>query len=251
MISVLLIFYIGVFVICLFLRKNVQKSSMHSLAISFPNTAFMGIPVLMSLFGEKSLLPLAIVNLLTTFMFCGTVFILEITDKNQSRTEKAMYSKVLKVMFTQPVLIAILMGIFASAFKIEIPKALSNFCHQLGMTAGPCAMFILGERILNLKFSSMLKKHIRIGLIAKLILMPMITFVVLIFLDVNPLWAASGLVLMSLPSAGSTYMLAVEKNVCIVESSELIIISTVVSLVSLTIIILAIPYIWPTVQFVV
>jgi predicted permease len=79
--------------------------------------------------------------------------------------------------------------------------------------------------------------------------MPIVTVVPLLLLNVNPLWAACGLILMSLPSAGSTYMLAVEKNVCIIESSELIIVSTVLSLVSLPVIILAIPYIWPTVQF--
>ena len=251
MIIVMSIFYIGVFCICLFFRKSVQISSMRSLAITFPNTAFMGIPVLLSLFGEKALLPLALVNLLTTFIFCGTVLILEITDKNKSREERSIYLKTLKIMITQPVLIAILAGILVSAFAIKIPVAISSFCHQLGMTAGPCAMFILGERILKLKFSSIFKRHISFGLFLKLVLMPLITYIVLLQFNVDPLWASCGLILMALPSAGATYMLAVEKNVCIVESSELIIISTVFSFISLSIIILAIPYIWPTVQFVI
>jgi malonate transporter and related proteins len=249
-IIVLVIFYLGIFAICLLFRKNIQTSSMHSLGISFPNTAFMGIPVLMSLFGEKSLIPLAVVNLLTLFMFCGTVLLLELTDSNQSRNGKNIYSKVLKTMISQPVLIAILGGIAMSMCHFEVPKPVSNFCHQLGMTAGPCAMFILGERVLNLKFGSVLKRNIRFGIVAKLILMPLIAVILLLVLNVNPLWASSGLVLMALPSAGSTYMLAVEKNICITESSELIIISTVVSFLSLSVIILALPYLWPTVQFV-
>ena len=235
MVIVMFLFYIGVFLFCRFYKRPANESLLLALSIAFPNTAFMGIPVLLSLFGEISLIPLAIANLVATLIFCLTVLLLEITEDDNR--EKNLLKKIIKVLLTQPLLIAIVLGIIASLVEFRLPKAASAFLHQLGSTCGPCAMFILGEKILDLKFNSLKKRYIKLGLIAKLIIMPIIAYLILNILNVSPIWAASGILLMGLPAASTPYMLAIEKNICSEESSELIIISTAFSLITLGIII--------------
>ncbi|MCP4179871.1 MAG: AEC family transporter [bacterium] len=243
-------FYIIIFIASYLAEKSAPISSLRSLALSFPNTAFMGIPILLSLFGEKSLLPLAMINLLTTLLFCCTILVLELTEKNQPKSQK-VHKKLLKIMIKQPIMLSIIAGIIISALKIHLPIVLSGFCHQLGSTAGPCAMFILGEKLLDIKFNSFFNKAITVGCILKLIIMPAVTLVMMLIFHVNPFWAACGFLLLSLPCASSTYMIAVDKKLYIKESSELIIVSTIVSFISLSAIIILIQNIWPTVHFII
>jgi malonate transporter and related proteins len=214
-----------------------------ALATASPNTAFMGIPVIMVLFGSKGMLSVIISSVILSLVVCVAVVMLEVflEPKNLS-----LFKLIKKIIVKNPIILSILAGFLLSALNIELPKSIAELFSQLGSTCGPCAMFAIGMT-LTLKLPRRIIPQLVIINLARLIVMPAIVFLLLLLFNASPLMAATGLILSAMPVAATTFIIAQQYETDVHESSDMVISSTLISIITLSIAILIISSYFPSI----
>ena len=117
---------------------------LHGMTATFGNTGYMGIPLMLIVFGEDGMLPGIISTVLNgTLVIMLATALLEI-DFSRGKGIWRVTLKVLGSMFASPLVMAALGGLALSALDWEMPLPLATFCDLLGAAAGPCALFAIG-----------------------------------------------------------------------------------------------------------
>ena len=218
--------------------------SLRSFSASFSNTAYMGIPFLIGLFGKDGLLPAAIATFLCYVLMMIAVMFIELSE-NQDCPKRETILNVSQSMIKNPLVIASLCGIAFSATGLTLPKPAVTFYHMFGAAAAPCALFAIGQVLMQQRISHFGELSVITAL--KLLLQPFITLGLVLLFGVDPLWAAMAFLLAALPTGTIGFILAQRYGCYQDRASAIILVSTLISLITLTIAVTIIPHIWPTV----
>ena len=228
----------------LFCRKGEKKVAViRALATASPNTAFMGIPVIMVLFGSKGMLSVIISSVILSLIVCVAVVMLEVFLEPENLS---LFKLIKKIIVKNPIILSILIGFLLSAFNVKLPKSIAGLFTQLGSTCGPCAMFAIGMT-LKLKLPKRIIPELVIINVARLIIMPAIVFSLLLLFNASQLMAATGLILSAMPVAATTFIIAQQYETDVHESSDMVISSTLISIITLSIAILIISRYFPAI----
>lgn len=241
--SSLILYIIGYCISSFFKSSDIRNSSIRSLAISSPNTAYMGIPILIGLFGNKAVLPVTLSTIILVFITAISIFVLELTKIPIKQNKPIITAS--KVLFCNPLVISPILGLVVACSKIHLPIFFSSFCHQIGTTAGPCALFAIGQ---SLNYHHIFTKKIEFSVVAflKLAAHPLLILFFIHIIGLSGFWAASAFILSSLPSAAIILIVAQKYNTYEESSSALIFETTVISLFTLMIVISIAAYLWPS-----
>ena len=125
--------YLLVFLFSRYVRRtSVSHSCQIAFVSSFPDMAFMGIPIFLVLFGEESLISIVIGNLITSLIMIPlTVSILEIAQASEVKTN--IMALVLKV-FKKPLVLAPIIGAIYSRLNLPMPKLAMESLTLIGGT---------------------------------------------------------------------------------------------------------------------
>lgn len=243
--SSLLIFVLGLGMAVFFQPEPFLRTNLRAFVMSSPNTAYMGLPVLVALFGAKAILPVAVATVLLIAIMAITIFINEVCQ-NQHHTLVAILGKVVFSIIKNPLIIAPLIGIGLAATNYHLPSILTDFCHLLGATAGPCALFAIGLSLAGSRILMVKSESLVVG-IMKLLVQPVLMLGFIFLFHVDAFWAACGFVLAGLPIAAITYVVALHYKVGEQHIASLIFETTVMSILTLALMIVVVGYYWPTV----
>ena len=200
-------------------RIRWNDASLGALVAAFPNTGFMGVPLLAALLGPQSVGPvivLIVVDMVITSSLCVALSRL---DEGEGHGAAAMLDagkKALRGVLTNPMPWAILLGAAASAASFTLPGPVEKTVWLLADAASPVALFTIGAVLARSQMQSNhpmpLGDYVPVALM-KLLLHPLLVLVVglaAIQLGV-PLdrFALTVMVLVSaLPSASNVSLLA-------------------------------------------
>ncbi|PKG55555.1 MULTISPECIES: AEC family transporter [unclassified Shewanella] len=215
-------------------------ASMRALNATFGNTAFIGIPLMAMLFpnNQTALAAAAIASLLSVLIFAIALVSLEMIGRKQSSSAAKIISLAL---MHNPIVVGSMVGIVLSAMTITLPDSIALIIRQLGMTSSPCALFAIGmvlaksaqhqtsTHIISLK---QLTEISAINAI-KLIFQPLVTYLIMFSLDVDPQLIAMGVILAALPTAASVYLLAQRYQTQVITSAQGILLGTLVTFITL------------------
>jgi malonate transporter and related proteins len=125
-------------------RIGWNDASMGALVAAFPNTGFMGVPLLVALLGAKAAGPAIItivIDMVITSSLCIALSRLDGADEHGfSKAAK----NALKGMLANPMPWSILLGTLASAISLTLPKPLAVTVGLLADSASPVALFTIG-----------------------------------------------------------------------------------------------------------
>jgi len=115
------------------------------------NTIFMGIPVNMALFGEKSV-PYVLLYYIANSAFFWTIGVYEITKDGNNKTLKLFSIDFIKKIFSPP-LMGFIVGMIMVLLNIKLPSVIMDTSKSLGNLTTPLSMFFIGASIymINLK----------------------------------------------------------------------------------------------------
>ncbi|MDR3292335.1 MAG: AEC family transporter [Methanobrevibacter sp.] len=198
-------------------------------AVILGNTAYLGYPIVSGIFGDDGLVRAIFFDISTPILFLFLSIILIISSGGSL---KDSFKKVLGF----PVLWGVSFGIIFNIFNIPIGDVLENTIKNIGVATVPLAMFSLG---LSLDFSRM-KKNIKIvSFISsiKLILYPLLSFVVVILLNLTELEFKVGIIESARPSSILSLILASNYGLDHELVADCIFLSTILSFITLPIII--------------
>ena len=125
-------------------RTNWNNASLGALVAAFPNTGFMGMPMLIALLGAKSAGPAIItivIDLLVTSSLCVALSRIDSAGKDGAM---AALGKALRGVASNPMPWAILLGTSFSAMNLELIGPLAKTVELLGNAASPAALFTIG-----------------------------------------------------------------------------------------------------------
>lgn len=206
----------------------------HSLASVFSNTGYMGIPLLITAFGDEGALPAIIATIINgAVVMPFGMAILEL-DRSESSNPLTALKDVVQGVLKSPLVLAALAGLVASGFQLPVPAPIETFCDLLGAAAGPSALFAMGLFLVSGRLRQGLPEVAWVSFI-KLIIHPAATLLLAVYMfDLSTLNTASAVILAALPTGGLVFILAQQFNVYVERSAAIILVNTVASLITVS-----------------
>ncbi len=198
--------------------------------VMIANTAFMGYPVTLGIYGNDGFLRAIFCDMatLTTFLLLSFVLILKFGG-----TVKIAVRKI--ALF--PPLWAVILGLIFNLLGIPIGPVLDNTVNYLGQGAIPLIMIALGLSI-NFDALSRSRSMIVFTSIMKLALFPFVAFLIVSWLGLVNLEHSVTIVEAAMPSGMMSLLLAITYRLDYELTSDCILINTVISLITLPVIIM-------------
>ena len=188
-----------------------------------PNTGNMGIPICLFAYGQLGMgVAAAISSLVVTLHFTLNIFL-----------AKKQFD--FKVIIKSPAFYAILITVFILYFQIETPKFVINTVMLLAYTMIVLILMSLGIGLTQMKIFSF--KSSIITSIGRVIVGPVIGFIIIKIFNLNGFAAGVLLIQSSMPSAILCYLVAsmYSPKVIVDNISSMIVVSTLMSLVTVPI----------------
>ncbi len=224
----------------LMLKRPLASASIDGLLGSYANTAYMGFPVLLMLFGTESLVPVTIASILTVcVLFASAIVLIEIGSHSE-RNPLRLARKVGASLIRNPLLIAPVLGALYGATGLGLPAAAETFLRLLGGAASPLALVVIGLFLGEPRPVGATERRSAAALAAvKLIVHPALTWGLAAAFAVPPKLAAMAVLLAALPTGTGPFMLAEFYRLPAVVTSAVILLSTLGALVTLPLLMLA------------
>ena len=196
--------------------------------VMIANTAFMGYPVNLGVYGHPGFLRAIFCDLATTCMFLLLSFVLVLKFGG---TVKRAFREILLV----PPLWAVVLGISFNLLNIPIGPVLDKTVNYLADGAIPLIMISLGLSI-ELGGLARSKAMVIFTSIVKLGVFPLIALIVVSLLGLTGLQHDVGIIEAAMPSGMLSLLLAITYKLDYELTSDCILINTVISLITLPII---------------
>ena len=198
--------------------------------VMIANTAFMGYPVTLGIYGNAGFLRAIFCDMATlcTFLLLSFVLILRFGG-----TVKTAVRKI--ALF--PPLWAVVLGLGFNILGIPIGPVVDNTVNYLGQGAIPLIMIALGLSI-NFEALSRSRSMIVFTSIMKLALFPFVAFLIASWLGLVNLEHSVSIVEAAMPSGMMSLLLAITYKLDYELTSDCILINTVISLITLPVIIM-------------
>jgi hypothetical protein len=198
--------------------------------VMIANTAFMGYPVTLGIFGQDGFLRAIFCDMATLCIFLMLSFVLIMKFGGTVKTA------VKKITFFPP-LWAVVLGLGFNFLNVPIGPILDNTINYLGQGAIPLIMIALG---LSIDFSAIRRSKSMIAFtsVMKLAFFPFIAFIVASQIGLVDLQFKISIVEAAMPSGMMSLLLAITYKLDYELTSDCILINTVISLITLPAIIM-------------
>jgi malonate transporter and related proteins len=199
-------------------------------AASQSNTVFIGIPLILSAFGEAGSVPmfLLIAVHLPVTMTAATMMV-----ERADPSERILWG-IVKKLAKHPILIGIFCGVAFRLSGLSLPTPLDNATKLMAGSAAATALFALGMTLCRYGFSAPAPLVASIAFL-KLIVQPALVYVLVFHvLPMPPVWAAVAVLFAACPTGVNSYLLAERYKVCVPLVSTTIAVTTVAAVVTTT-----------------
>jgi malonate transporter len=189
--QVLAAFYlplVALFLAARWLNRGSGGGAATALAATYSNTVFVGIPVLVHALGPDSVqfaYPVIAFHSLATFS------LYHLTD---ARSDAGWIAPLYSAL-TNPIVVALLLGLALNLGRIELPHALTHVLDLIGAATLPCALLALGASVASLR-PTRLAPACAVAL-SKLVLLPLAVMALAVFAFHLPRTAATVLVVLA------------------------------------------------------
>ena len=213
-------------------KMNLPDKTLWSVlvAIMIANTAFMGYPVNIGIYGSEGFLRAIFCDIATSVIFLILSFVLVLKFGGSPKMA-------VKKIALFPPLWAIILGILLNLLNIPIGPVLENTVDYLGNGTIPLIMLSLGISI-DLSGLKRSKSMIIFTSIMKLAFFPLVAFFIVSWLGFVDLQFNVSIIEAAMPSGMLSLILAITYKLDYELTTDCILIDTVISLISLPLIIM-------------
>jgi malonate transporter len=121
-----------------------NNSAFSALIATFPNTGFMGVPLLVALLGQAAAGPVIITIFVDLVIVSSVCIAISRIQPGESGAFAAAIKKSMRGVISNPMPWAICLGAFASASQLQLPSVATRTIELLGNSASPVALFTIG-----------------------------------------------------------------------------------------------------------
>lgn len=125
-------------------RTNWNNASLGALVAAFPNTGFMGLPILIAFLGTTAAGPTIITIVIDMVITTSLCIALSRLDAAGEQGALIAFKKAMVGMLSNPMPWSILLGTACSALGLELLGPAAKTVELLGLSASPVALFTIG-----------------------------------------------------------------------------------------------------------
>jgi hypothetical protein len=230
------------------------------------NVGYMGLPLASEIGGAKALAPILMTVILDVFIIITmTIILLEFSrqpsgesragqtnrnnrnDIDRDHVQTSDLQRAARVvqstglgLLRSPLVLSIGLGLAWSATEWKLPMVLDNFVRLLGSVAGPSALFAIGASLGGKAVAR--DPAVPVMSILKIFVHPALAAVTMLWLFPVGTYAASiGVIAAALPAASNGFIIAQRYGLEVGSISSSIVIGTIISLVTVSFAIWALP----------
>ncbi len=212
--------------------RGVREAIIHGFTSGQSNIVLVGIPLVLSAFGEPGAVPLfLLVAINLPLMMTTASLMLEATGSGLSRQALLRLARNLA---TNLVLIAFVSGLVAQLAGIRpagVPKAIIDL---IALSAVPCALFAMGLALRRYGIAGDLSMTTIITTL-KLIVHPLVVWLLVTYvMPLPPVLAGVAVLFASMPCGINAYLLAERYQVGVAASAGAVSLSTTLSILSIS-----------------
>lgn len=216
----------------LFMKKFYKRELRYEsqFAFVFNNATFLGYPIVANTFGETGVIA-----------YCGFIIAFNIALFSYGiwLFERKITPKLFFEVVKNPNIIAVLLGMVVYLTGVKLPVFVTDAVGFVGGATTPLSVICVGYMLSRADFRTILKKWRMVVTCAlQLILAPVITYFALVAMHFPGEVVAVCTLIQALPTATSLGLFATKYGGNEIESSELVAISTVMSVVTMPVMVL-------------
>jgi hypothetical protein len=150
------------------------------------------------------------------------------TEDGERSDPVATAMTILRRIGTNPLILASLLGAVVNFTGLPIPQPLDTLLTMLARAAAPAALFALGITV-ALRPLAGFRGEIPTILLFKIVVHPVLVYLLLQFITADPMWIGVAIIQAALPTAANVFVLATQHRAFVEGASNVILISTVIS----------------------
>ena len=224
----LLFLYLALFIIIPIMEKDNKKRGVLIQAIYRSNFIIFGIPITISIIGEGQA---GVTALLSAFVI-PLFNLLSVVALETFRGGKLNLKKAAKGIITNPLIIASFLGLFFLATGIKFPLIIEDTVSDIAGIATPLALVVMGGSF-NFTAVKGNLKQISIGVIGKLVVVPLIFIPLSIFMGFQGAELVTLMILFAAPTAVSSFTMAQQMGADGDLACQLVVFDSTISIITI------------------
>lgn len=213
---------------------SLRESAIAALAGGYGNIGYMGPGLALAVLGPKAAAPTALIFCFDSIFLFSIVPLAMALTGEERRPLLPMIGHVARAILTHPLIVSAYCGALAAAFHLQLPVALDSMLMFLQNSAAPVALFVLGVTV-ALRPLGRVPWEVPAVVSIKLVLHPLIVFALMIgFGPFTPEWAATAVLMASLPPALNVFIIARQYDSWVEPASMAVLLGTFMSVLTLT-----------------
>jgi len=207
-------------------RLSWGERAVQGMGASFGNVGYMGLPILIALFGDAAVLPAVLVIVFDHVLLIPLTTAIIEGSSGRNTSLAAIFRRVLTGMSRNPLIIATFAGLLWALTGWSLPVPAAAFGNLLAAASAPCALFSLGLTLVGRPLQDGLDE-VTVVTIGKLVLHPLAVWILaaLVF-KLDPFLTAVAVIQASMPTAANVYILATAMNTYVARTSTTILVTT-------------------------
>lgn len=191
--------------VALFYRDKMQNGEFIQ-ACYRSSAAVLGIAFIQNIYGNSGMAPLMIIGTVPLYNVAA-VLVLSFTGPNGGRLDKKRFLKSIRGIVTNPIIIGIILGMIASACRVDFPFIIQKTINNVSGLATPLALLGLGAGFEGRKALQKLRPTILCSII-KLVLLPAAFLPLAIYMGFRQEMLVAILIMLGAPTTVSCYIMA-------------------------------------------
>ncbi|GAA4911915.1 hypothetical protein EV188_103174 [Actinomycetospora succinea] len=228
-------------------RRPGREAHAVGLVAGWGNVGYLGIPLTVAVLGPTTAFAASLTSTLHTALAI-TVFLVAVTLDGRGRGEDgaiALPALLARRVLGNPVVIGIAAGVAVALLGVRLPAPVAATIEMLGDLAAPGGLFALGILLRGavgaLRESRAQWVPIGAAVAIKLLVMPALALGAVALFGIPAPWGAVLVVMAALPDAATVFVLTAQYRAWYRESTAVVVITTVLSLVTLPLVVLVLP----------
>ena len=225
--------FLGVWAFAHWYCKDQSMIGAFSQAAARGSAAILGIAFVENIYGTSGMAPMMIVSAVPLYNIFAVIFLTFGAQDAESIDRKANIKKAFINVIKNPIIIGIAAGAIFAFLRIPIPYIPLKVISNIGGTASPIALLVVGATFEGRKALAKIKPSI-VATLIKLIIIPLIFFPFAILFGFRGSELVAILVMLGSPTTVSCYIMAKNMHNDAILTSSIIVMATLLSSITLT-----------------
>lgn len=215
------------------LRQTPAEAAIFGLSCVFGNSVMMGIPLIVSAYGEAGVPPMLAILALQTVTLLGLATVMTELGLNAAAPWKLLLRSTASGVLKNPVVLAVILALLWRWLHLPLPDVARRTLEFLGGAAPPLALFCLGGGLAGIAAGAMWKETLSI-VVAKLLVLPAIVWAIGLLIGLTPIELAVAVTIAALPTGANAFILARRYATGADRSGSAVVVSTAISVLTLS-----------------